>query len=275
LKDGTHVGPITVEVIDETPRGDLVICVGMFYTSNPILYRWLDHYRALGVNHFQIYYTVSEGTPYGVGHETFLYGDPTRIFDSADITWHFTGKGNHGPVFSMHMFLSECAHRYKYSYKYMLAIDPDEFLVLNASLHGYPNLARIVDHHLPRGREVLKMCRWHYSRTCPVNDTLSGMDLAQDYTTPGFFSHWKRDPEPDCAYGKSIVRPRFVDAMGPHGPYALSAHAPSGGVELPPSKAYFQHWSSRKTESRGDLDLTECKALAVQKETFVSSIWFL
>jgi Glycosyltransferase family 92 len=279
LNTGASIGPVAVEVVDEVSRGDIVICVGMFYTSNPIIYRWLDHYRALGVDHFRIYYTVSEGGPTGMGHPAPLYGKPTTTFDAEDVTWHFTGKGNHGPVFSMHMFLTDCVHRYKYSYKYVMVIDPDEFLVLNRSLHGYPRLSKVVDSFLPdsQAETYLKICRRHYSRTCPKTEKLNGMDLAQDYTTPHFFNHWKRDPEPDCPYGKSISRPYFVDSMWAHAPHAWSAGAKGrgrGGLGMPVSKGYLQHWSSRRVETRQDLDLTDCSKLQDENETFISPIWF-
>lgn len=275
LKNNETVDPIPVEVIAEGVRGDIVICTRAT-SDHPDLYRYLDHYRALGVDHFHINYmfTNTSHMQKSVGHKNklFHFGGPAKIVDASDVTWKFGGKDTHLAVLSLYLQVNECIHRYKYSYRYAMAIDLDEYLVLNASLRGYPRLVEILDNLMPEDKVAFKLCRMHYSRTCPSEK--NGDHVVGGPGGARFFAHWKRDPTPDCGFGKSIMRPKYVKVTYTHYPLVYIKESVKGVIDWPTSMGYFQHWSARQKES-SDMDMNDCNSLQKQSETFLSDIWFV
>lgn len=276
LSSGASVGPVTAEIIGEALVGDLVMCFATLFSHTPELHRWLDHYRVLGVDLFRLYYVILGMNSTFGGYNSVKYGGPITTFDGADIIWHAAASSHHMNIFSKNLYLTDCLLRYRYSFRYLICVDTDEFLVLNASLPGYPKLARILDNGLPETVAYVRICRWHYSRYCSRNKTLNAADLAMDYASSGFFSHWKRDQIPACGFVKSVIRPAYVDVMWHHWPMLRDQAVHHDVITWPANKGFIQHWSSRVRENDQFAgNLTDCDNLGVQNETFISQTWFV
>lgn len=273
----TQTPQLSVEEVNDKPLGRLAMCMAVLHTDHPMLQSWLHHHRAIGVQSFNMYYTDAPSmhirgvaTVHG---DVPIYGTPVKLHDIPDVTWHYAGRSGHSAGFSQGLHQNDCLYRYRYQYDYLLFLDVDEFLVLNNTLRGAPFLDEVLNSLLQVNHAGAFFCRWHYSKTCTLGTNETAINPG-DYHV-GFFDRRKRDPSPDCGFGKVAVRPKFVKMMWVHRPWVYFDQV--GHVtEVPVSSGFVQHFSSRERETiHGTVNFTDCKTLEQQNETFLAPAVFI
>ena len=139
-----------------------------------------------------------------------------------------------------HASHEDCRYRFGHVYKYLIYIDPDEYILPASPVvpYRYDELIVYINKQYGYQMEVMQFVQIH----CCTNVSLVSSKLAKPYTQ---MRHNCTHPPTDLILGsgKAIVKPGSVEFMGVHGPVWLEAGTRKNVVSM--AIANVHHYKAR------------------------------
>jgi hypothetical protein len=272
--------PVAVEAIELIESLGAALCGPTVYSNISWIPDYVEHYLRLGVTEFHFY------KPEGVLVEEFLQDSQGFLQDKSKSGGIFTSmKGSlsskrlvkyEHPAVKWHNFTStlgsdsfglrtgnnDCISRVKYSHKYAVIADIDEFLHIPKRAN-VPSITAYMDKYLPERVAALGFVDLHYARDCPTSDLGFDSD-SQPITWSGLFPdqyrlhhdvgiqddahamYWSLNgPSKEnvftSIYVKSVVKVSEVFSVHYHGPDKLQDPRSYHSWYMPHFLGHFKH----------------------------------
>lgn len=216
----------------------------IFTDSFDLAYKWLNHYTALGVEGYTLYWTASKMSWSRDEHPNLTSAFKPFPYPSA--TWfehqHFSTDDRY--YYGQTTTYNDCVYRNRHRYTFLLMLDLDEFLVIRdeSFIKGHRPLSRLLQKIFPADQAGMAVYRWAYRKDCRTEQ-----EQAEVSSFLNRFTHRQADSESllmlrTRSFGdKLIVRPNLVHIFYIHWLQAEKPQAMKKRLNVDPELAYVKH----------------------------------
>lgn len=223
-------------------KGILGACEAVVFNDQfPALYEWLHFHSQLGVDGFQIYFT-NQTVQWDAPAQSD--GSKFKPFNYPGVSWvHFDHLALEERFwYSQITLYNDCVYRLRHTYKYLMVIDYDEFLIIrDTRFNGEGGLKAMLRHLFPPNHAAVGIYRYAYRGDCGDGAA------SADQTYHEKFTHRLKETESQSVLSskrfadKLIVRPDRVDNFYTH--YLISAQQgfTAQTMNAQPSMVFLKH----------------------------------
>ena len=231
--------PVLVHEVATSESGTLAACVGVAY-SHQDSHEWQAYHSNLGVEQFHQYYVDGIHTK----SEQPVQPHNTRHLPSMSWQEIFPLGPELRYLFSQLTMYNECVYRFRYSFRYVMVIDTDEYIHLNLPQHQavQPALPSFLGQNMPEYVSAMLLLIWAYPVQCQPSSP-SGSILARSTLReataqlPGLYDYvsWIN------GRNKMIIRPQGVLELCVHR-ICTVADGWDKQFLIPPEQAFIKHF---------------------------------
>ena len=177
LANGSRGGHATIlETLSIQSSPGVALCGPTMYSSMPWLPDFIEHYERLGVDEFHFYLpegAVVESFLVNPSHADGVFSTETgslsiekaKYFEHHAVHWHNFTASPGSASFNLRAGNNDCISRLKYSHKYAVIADMDEFLHIG-NIAGVTKISDLMEKYLPDSAAALSLADVHYPRDC-------------------------------------------------------------------------------------------------------------
>ena len=252
--------PVLVHETATVEVGTLAACVGVAYSHQDSL-EWQTYHSKMGVDQFHQYFV--DGIHTGGKHPV----QPHSTQHLRSMSWQeiFPLGPEMRYLFSQLTMYNECVYRFRYSFKYIMVIDIDEYIHLSLPPHQamQPALPSFLEQTMPEHVSAMLLLIWPYPVQCqppsPQFDSIVASSILREATAqlPGLYDYvgWIN------GRNKMIIRPRGVLELCVHR-ICTVADGWEKQILILPDKAFVKHfrkwqwWDDKCDQLHRDPDAT-------------------
>ncbi|KAK9828241.1 hypothetical protein WJX74_005099 [Apatococcus lobatus] len=231
--------PVLVHELATAANGTLAACVGVAY-SHQDSHDWQLYHSQLGVDIFHQYYVVGNH----MKDQEPVQPHNTRHLRSMSWQEIFPLGPELRYLFSQLTMYNECVYRFRYSFRYLMMIDTDEYIHLEMPQHQalQPNLLSMLEQDMPEHVAAMLLLIWAYPVQCQPSspsESIVKKSILREATAqlPGLYDYisWIN------GRSKMIIRPQGVLEVCVHR-ICTVADGWDKQVLIRPDRAFVKHF---------------------------------
>ena len=226
-------------------KGVIGACEAVVFNDQfSVLYEWLHFHSKLGVDGFHIYYTNRTVSWYPSSTAQGS-ADKFQPFAYPGVSWISFDHLEMGDRFwySQITLYNDCVYRLRHTYKYVMVIDYDEYLIVRDSrFTGDGGLKALLHHIFPPNHVAVGIYRYAYREDCGgLEKSAPGHVYHEKYT------HRLKETESQSVLSskrfadKLIVRPDKVDNFYTHFLISTEDQYTTQAMNAQPSIVFLKH----------------------------------